>query len=54
MRSYKRGLERITVDPKYETLEVAADGSFVYDPSADIRPGTYVQFKYNAILPGAV
>ena len=46
--------EWITVDPKYGTLEVAADGSFVYDPSPDIQPGTYVQFKYNAILPGAV
>lgn len=41
--------EWITVDPKYGTLEVAADGSIVYDPSPDIQPGTYVQFKYNAI-----
>ncbi len=38
----------ITIDPKYGTLDVNADGSFVYDPSPDIQSGTYVQFKYNA------
>ena len=40
--------ESITIDPKYGTLVVNADGSFVYDPSPDIQSGTYVIFKYMA------
>jgi hypothetical protein len=38
----------ITIEAKYGTLDVKADGSFVFDPSPDIVSGTYVQFKYNA------
>ncbi len=38
----------ITIDPKYGTLHVNADGSFVYNPNPDMTSGTYVQFKYNA------
>ena len=38
----------VTIDEKYGTLDVRADGSFVFDPSPDIQSGTYVQFKYNA------
>lgn len=41
--------ETIHIDPKYGTVMVAADGSFVFSPSPDIRSGTYVQFKYNAL-----
>mgnify|MGYP000986188097 CR=1 FL=1 len=43
--------ESITIDPKYGTLEVNEDGSFVYDPTVAtgrISSGTYVIFKYNA------
>ena len=40
--------ESITIDPKYGTLSVKADGSFVYDPSPNIQSGTYVIFKYRA------
>jgi hypothetical protein len=40
--------DAITIDAKYGTLDVNADGSFVFAPSPDILPGTYVQFKYNA------
>ena len=40
--------DAITIDAKYGTLDVNADGSFVFDPSPDIVSGTYVQFKYNA------
>ncbi len=40
--------ESITIDAKYGTLSVEADGSFVYDPSPDIQSGTYVIFKYRA------
>lgn len=40
--------ESITIDPKYGTIDVAADGSFVYKPSKNIQQGTYVQFRYNA------
>ena len=40
--------ESITIDPKYGTLTVEEDGSFVYDPSLGITSGTYVIFKYRA------
>ena len=43
--------ESITIDPKYGTIEVNADGSFVYDPTVAtgrISSGSYVIFKYNA------
>ena len=40
--------DSITIDAKYGTLDVNADGSFVFDPSPNILSGTYVQFKYNA------
>jgi hypothetical protein len=43
--------ESITIDPKYGTIEVFEDGSFVYDPTVAtgrINSGTYVIFKYNA------
>ncbi len=40
--------EAITIDPKYGTLNVNADGSFVYNPSPNIQSGTYVQFNYMA------
>ncbi len=38
----------ITIDPKYGTLSVKADGSFVFYPSIGISTGTYVIFKYRA------
>ena len=38
----------ITIDPKYGTIEVAEDGSFVYHAAENIPTGTYVSFKYNA------
>ena len=38
----------ITIDPKYGTLVVQANGSFVYDPNPDMKSGTYVQFNYAA------
>jgi protocatechuate 3,4-dioxygenase beta subunit len=43
--------ESITIDPKYGTIEVNEDGSFVYDPTVAtgrISSGSYVIFKYNA------
>lgn len=40
--------ELITVDPKYGSIKVAANGSFVYSPSPNIQQGTSVQFRYNA------
>ncbi|MDD4163089.1 MAG: choice-of-anchor E domain-containing protein [Methanothrix sp.] len=40
--------ESITIDPKYGTLTVEEDGSFIYDPSLGITSGTYVIFKYGA------
>ena len=40
--------ELITIDPKYGTLTVEEDGSFVFDPSPEIKSGTYVIFKYGA------
>jgi hypothetical protein len=40
--------ESITIDPKYGTLSVEEDGSFVYDPALNIASGTYVTFKYSA------
>ena len=42
--------ESIAIDPKYGTIEVHEDGSFVYDPAgaAGLNPGAYVIFKYNA------
>jgi hypothetical protein len=42
--------ESITIDPKYGTIEVAEDGSFVYDPigATGLYQGVYVIFKYNA------
>ena len=40
--------ELITIDPKYGTLTVEEDGSFVYNPAPKIASGTYVIFKYGA------
>ncbi len=42
--------ESITIDPKYGTIEVQEDGSFVYDPTGatGLYSGVYVQFKYGA------
>ena len=40
--------EGITIDPKYGTIVVEEDGSFVYNPPQTIQSGTYVQFKYSA------
>src|SRR5690606_20173834 len=42
--------ELITIDPKYGTLEVHEDGSFIYDPTGatGLYSGLYVQFKYKA------
>jgi len=42
--------ELITIDPKYGTIEVDEDGSFVYDPTGatGIRNGVYVMFNYAA------
>jgi uncharacterized surface anchored protein len=41
--------ELITIDPKYGTLTVEADGSFVYDPAPNLPRGTTtVTFKYAA------
>jgi len=43
--------ESITIDPKYGTLTVEADGSFVYDPTVAtgrLYSGQYVIFKYTA------
>jgi hypothetical protein len=38
--------EKISVDPKYGTLTVNEDGSFVYDAAQYIAQGTYVTFNY--------
>ena len=38
----------ITIDPKYGSIEVHEDGSFVFNPLPTIKTGTYVQFKYSA------
>lgn len=41
----------ITIDPKYGTIEVHEDGSFVYDPTVAtgrLYSGIYVTFKYSA------
>ena len=42
--------ESITIDPKYGSIEVYEDGSFVYDPTGatGLYSGVYVIFKYNA------
>jgi len=43
--------ESITIDPKYGTIEVHEDGSFVYDPTGatgKLYSGLYVVFKYTA------
>jgi len=40
--------ELIKIDPKYGSIKVAANGSFIYSPSPNIQQGTYVQFRYNA------
>ena len=42
--------ESIEIDPKYGTISVEEDGSFVYDPTGAtaLRSGTYVIFKYVA------
>ncbi len=40
--------EKISIDPKYGTLTVNEDGSFVYDASPNIAQGTYVTFNYKA------
>ena len=42
--------ELITIDPKYGTITVEEDGSFVYDPTGAtaLRNGVYVIFNYSA------
>ena len=40
--------ESITIDPKFGTIQVEEDGSFVFDPSPEIKSGTYVTFNYGA------
>jgi hypothetical protein len=40
--------EKISIDPKYGTLKVSADGSFVYDAAQNIPTSTYVTFNYAA------
>ena len=40
--------EGISIDPKYGTIKVQANGSFVYNPSPNIQSGTYVTFQYGA------
>lgn len=42
--------ESITIDPKYGSIEVHEDGSFVYDPTGatGLYSGVYLIFKYNA------
>ena len=42
--------ETITIDPKYGTITVEEDGSFVYDPTGAtaLRNGVYVMFNYAA------
>jgi hypothetical protein len=42
--------ESIEIDPKYGTISVKEDGSFVYDPTGAtaLRSGTYVIFNYGA------
>ena len=42
--------QQITIDPKYGTIEVHEDGSFVYDPTGatGLYTGLYIQFKYTA------
>jgi len=42
--------ESISIDPKYGTIEVHEDGSFIYDPTGatGLYNGVYVQFKYRA------
>ena len=38
----------IYIDPKYGSIVVEEDGSFIYHASEKITSGTYVQFKYTA------
>jgi VCBS repeat-containing protein len=40
--------EKITIDPKYGTLVVNADGSFVYDAAPNFPTSTTVSFSYSA------
>jgi hypothetical protein len=40
--------EKISIDPKYGTLKVNADGSFDYSASQDFPASTYVYFYYRA------
>ncbi len=40
--------DEISIDPKLGTLDVNADGSFVYDASADFAASGYVIFYYKA------
>jgi hypothetical protein len=40
--------ESITIDPKYGTIAVEADGSFVYDPALGLPRTSTVTFKYGA------
>ena len=40
--------ELITIDPKYGTIAVEADGSFVYDPAPGLPRTSTVTFKYGA------
>lgn len=43
--------ELITIDPKYGTIDVNADGSFVYDPTVAtgrLYTGLYLTIKYSA------
>jgi VCBS repeat-containing protein len=38
--------EKISINPKYGTLTVNEDGSFVYEAAQNIAQGTYVSFYY--------
>ena len=38
--------EKITIDPKYGSIVVRADGSFTYTAAKDMNPSTYVGFYY--------
>ena len=48
--------ETITIDPKYGTITVEEDGSFVYDPTGatGLRNGVYVMFKYAPITDNVI
>ena len=38
--------EMVSINPKYGTLKINADGSFIYDASQNFPSGTYVYFYY--------